>query len=109
MPADGWLFYRIRAHHRQTAGIEIVILSSDHDHSRRSTMKTILVTGAAGFIGYHVAEALLERGNKVIGLDNLNDYYDPLLKRARRDRLADRSGFSFFEIDIHDGRSVADL
>jgi len=42
-----------------------------------------LVTGAAGLIGYHVARALLERGDRVVGLDNLNDYYDPALKRAR--------------------------
>ncbi len=44
---------------------------------------TILVTGVAGLIGYHVCEALLDRGERVLGLDNLNDYYDPTLKRAR--------------------------
>ena len=47
----------------------------------------ILLTGAAGFIGYHVAEALLARGEQVIGVDNLNDYYDARLKQARLDRL----------------------
>ena len=49
-----------------------------------------LVTGAAGFIGFFVAQQLLERGNRVIGLDNLNDYYDPELKRARLARLRQR-------------------
>ncbi len=52
---------------------------------------SILVTGSAGFIGHHVALALLERGERVIGLDNLNDYYDPALKRARNARLQDRA------------------
>ncbi len=50
----------------------------------------ILVTGCAGFIGYHVAEALLARGDSVVGVDNLNDYYDLRLKRARLDRLRER-------------------
>ena len=48
---------------------------------------TVLVTGAAGFIGYHVAEALLARGREVVGIDNLNDYYDVGLKEARLARL----------------------
>ena len=48
---------------------------------------TLLVTGAAGFIGSHVAMALLDRGEQVVGIDNLNDYYDPALKLARIDRL----------------------
>lgn len=61
---------------------------------------TILVTGAAGFIGYHVASALLTRGERVIGIDNLNPYYDVRLKRARLARLA--GGFAFHEIDIAD-------
>ncbi len=47
----------------------------------------ILVTGAAGFIGYHVTQALLAEGERVLGIDNLNSYYDPALKQARLDRL----------------------
>jgi nucleoside-diphosphate-sugar epimerase len=53
----------------------------------------ILLTGAAGFIGYHVAMRLLARGQSVIGVDNLNDCYDPLLKRARIRRLVNTTGF----------------
>ena len=49
---------------------------------------THLVTGVAGFIGFHLAEALLARGDAVLGVDNLNDYYDPALKLARLERLA---------------------
>ena len=52
----------------------------------------VLVTGCAGFIGYHVAEALLARGDSVVGLDNLNDYYDVRLKQARLDRLREQAG-----------------
>ena len=52
----------------------------------------VLVTGSAGFIGMHVAERLLARGDEVIGLDNMNDYYDPALKRARLARLLERDG-----------------
>ena len=53
----------------------------------------VLVTGAAGFIGSHVAHRLLDRGDQVVGLDNLNNYYDPKLKEARVARLAAKSGF----------------
>jgi len=60
------------------------------------------VTGAAGFIGYHVAKALLARGERVIGIDNLNGYYDVSLKKARLNRLAGRPGFGFYELDISD-------
>ncbi len=62
----------------------------------------VLVTGAAGFIGYHVAERLLARGDEVIGLDNLNPYYDPSLKEARLARLRARSGFRFEKLDLAD-------
>ena len=63
---------------------------------------TVLVTGAAGFIGHHVALALLDAGERVVGLDNLNHYYDPELKRARCGRLAGRAGYRFVEADIAD-------
>lgn len=61
-----------------------------------------LVTGAAGFIGFHVAEALLARGDEVVGLDNLNPYYDPSLKQARLDRLRRHAGFRFAHLDLTD-------
>jgi UDP-glucuronate 4-epimerase len=62
----------------------------------------VLVTGAAGFIGYHVAERLLARGDEVIGLDNLNPYYDPALKQARLARLRPHARFSFEKLDLAD-------
>lgn len=62
----------------------------------------VLVTGAAGFIGYHVATALLERGETVIGVDNLNSYYEVSLKKARLANLNKHSRFTFFETDIAD-------
>ncbi len=62
----------------------------------------VLVTGAAGFIGYHVAERLLARGDEVIGLDNLNPYYDPALKQARLARLRPQARFAFEKLDLAD-------
>jgi UDP-glucuronate 4-epimerase len=70
---------------------------------------TTLVTGAAGFIGYHLCETLLAHGERVVGIDNLNTYYDPKLKAARLDRLAGRNGFSFTHIDIADRGAMADF
>jgi len=69
----------------------------------------ILVTGAAGFIGMHLAIRLLERGDKVAGLDNLNDYYDVSLKNARLARLQAYPGFEFYKIELADRVSVAKL
>lgn len=66
----------------------------------------VLLTGAAGFIGFHVAQALLARGDEVIGLDNLNDYYDPALKRARLEQIQGHKGFRFFQVDIADVDAV---
>ena len=66
----------------------------------------VLVTGAAGFIGSHVAEALLARGDSVVGIDNLNDYYDVRLKAARLERLRGRAGFAFHQIDVSDKDAV---
>jgi UDP-glucuronate 4-epimerase len=59
----------------------------------------VLVTGTAGFIGFHVARTLLEKGTPVIGIDNINDYYDPVLKEARLKRLNEYSSFTFYRID----------
>ena len=65
-------------------------------------MNTVLVTGAAGFIGSSVSHALLARGDRVIGIDNLNDYYDVTLKEARLARLTSQAGFTFYKLDISD-------
>jgi UDP-glucuronate 4-epimerase len=77
------------------------------------TGKTILVTGAAGFIGSHTAAALLERGDKVVGLDNLNDYYDPARKQANLAELAGlpgaRESFTFVQGDIRDRALLREL
>jgi UDP-glucuronate 4-epimerase len=62
----------------------------------------VLVTGAAGFIGYHLSERLLARGDEVLGYDNLNPYYDPRLKQARLDRLLPRPGFRFVNAALED-------
>jgi UDP-glucuronate 4-epimerase len=69
----------------------------------------VLVTGAAGFIGYHVARRLLEQGRPVVGLDNLNAYYDPALKRARLQQLENLSGLSFLKLDLADRDGMAAL
>ncbi|HEX8412880.1 MAG TPA: NAD-dependent epimerase/dehydratase family protein [Sphingomicrobium sp.] len=68
----------------------------------------VLVTGAAGFIGFSTATALLQRGDRVVGIDNINDYYDPSLKHARLKRLDDDFGsaFSFHKIDFADAAAV---
>ena len=70
---------------------------------------SILVTGAAGFIGFHVARALLQRGEQVVGLDNLNDYYDVALKQARLERLQRQAGFVFLKRDIAEETLVQEL
>ena len=68
-----------------------------------------LVTGAAGFIGMHCALRLLDRGDEVIGIDNLNDYYDVSLKQARLAKLSPKENFSFHKIDIGDRDATTDL
>ena len=70
---------------------------------------SVLVTGAAGFIGSHVSRALLDRGDDVVGIDNMNDYYDVTLKEARLATLQDRTGFAFDKVDIADKDAVANL
>ncbi|MCC6793158.1 MAG: SDR family NAD(P)-dependent oxidoreductase, partial [Thermomicrobiales bacterium] len=72
-------------------------------------MSRVLVTGAAGFIGLFVSRRLLDRGDEVIGLDNLNDYYDPALKQARLDQLLSRDGFRFVKMDVADRDGIAQL
>jgi UDP-glucuronate 4-epimerase len=67
----------------------------------------IFLTGAAGFIGSHVAHALLEKGHSVSGVDSLNTYYDPALKQARLARLLKRKGFAFMQADIADPQALA--
>ncbi|UCF55086.1 MAG: SDR family NAD(P)-dependent oxidoreductase [Bradyrhizobium sp.] len=73
------------------------------------TDQAILVTGAAGFIGFHVARQLLAEGRTVVGLDNLNSYYDPALKQARLDLLRAESRFSFVKADLADRGATAAL
>ncbi|MBF0296490.1 MAG: NAD-dependent epimerase [Magnetococcales bacterium] len=72
-------------------------------------MGKVLVTGAAGFIGSHLALRLLDRGDHVVGLDNLNGYYDVNLKRARLARLEGRAGFTFVQMDLEDREGMAGL
>ncbi|MGX7742736.1 NAD-dependent epimerase [Rhodopseudomonas parapalustris] len=71
--------------------------------------KAVLVTGAAGFIGFHVARELLEAGHAVVGLDSLNAYYDPALKQARVDLLTPYPGFSFVRADLSGRAAIAEL
>lgn len=68
-----------------------------------------LVTGAAGFIGFHVSQRLLAAGHQVVGIDNLNDYYDVNLKRARLDLINAEPGFTFIERDLADRDAIASL
>jgi UDP-glucuronate 4-epimerase len=72
-------------------------------------MKNFLVTGAAGFIGFHLAQRLLDSGHTVVGIDNLNDYYDVTLKTSRLARLESRPRFRFVRMDITDRGGMASL
>jgi UDP-glucuronate 4-epimerase len=69
----------------------------------------VLLTGCAGFIGMHVARQLLQRGDQVVGVDSLNDYYDPRLKLARLEQLKAYDGFQFHHLDISDRVAMEDL
>ncbi|MBV8777209.1 MAG: NAD-dependent epimerase/dehydratase family protein [Alphaproteobacteria bacterium] len=70
---------------------------------------SVLITGSAGFIGYHLAARLLAAGERVIGIDNVNDYYDPALKRARLARLQTQPGFAFHRLDVADDDGMLGL
>ncbi|MFO7900052.1 MAG: NAD-dependent epimerase/dehydratase family protein [Planctomycetota bacterium] len=72
-------------------------------------MATYIVTGSAGFIGFHVAKQLLEDGHAVVGYDNLNPYYPPVLKRARHEQLAGFDRFTPVEADLCDGETLAEV
>jgi len=72
-------------------------------------MNRILVTGAAGFIGFHLSKRLLECGDQVLGIDNLNDYYEVSLKEARLTQIQDHENFSFHKIDLADREKMARL
>lgn len=74
-----------------------------------STDQPILITGAAGFIGFHLAKRLLRAGRTVVGLDNLNAYYDPALKRARLAELETVGGFRLEIADLSDYERVQTL
>jgi len=73
------------------------------------SMRRILITGAAGFIGYHLVKAAAGNGDSVTGVDNLNDYYDVNLKRARLAQLEKFGNFEFLQLDIADREAVSDL
>lgn len=79
------------------------------DPSRNHTRMTVFVTGAAGFIGFHTSAALLRRGERVVGIDNVNDYYDVNLKRARLAELTGKPGFEFHCLDLAERGAVGAL
>lgn len=72
-------------------------------------MKPILVTGVAGFIGFHLCQRLLAQGKSIVGIDNLNDYYDVNLKIARLSQLKNYPNFQFYKVDLSDRQGIADL
>ncbi|NET39385.1 MAG: SDR family NAD(P)-dependent oxidoreductase, partial [Cyanothece sp. SIO1E1] len=69
----------------------------------------VLVTGAAGFVGYHLAQRLLKEDVQIYGIDNLNDYYDVNLKQARLDQLKAQPKFTFKQLDLSDRQGIAQL
>src|SRR5690625_3484673 len=79
-----------------------------NDKSLNST-KTYLITGDAGFIGFYLSKKLLDQGCQVIGIDNLNDYYDVNLKQARLDQLTPYENFTFIKGDISNKRQIMDI
>ena len=79
------------------------------ENKDRSTTSKILVTGAAGFIGFHLCQRLLERGDAVVGLDNLNDYYEVSLKENRLKKLTEKENFTFVKCDLADRAGIEQL
>lgn len=87
-----------------------IMLQANHEmvicNFKRLKTMSYLITGAAGFIGFHLAKALLDRGQSVIGIDNINDYYDVALKHSRLDKLNAYEHFSFGKVDIADDKAL---
>jgi UDP-glucuronate 4-epimerase len=75
----------------------------------QTSRKTILVTGAAGFIGFHLCQSLLARGDEIVGIDNLNDYYEVSLKKDRLAQLESQPGFRFYKLDLVDQAGIEQL
>lgn len=85
------------------------MISQNKGQALAAAPKSVLVTGAAGFIGFHLCRRLLRRGDRVVGLDNLNAYYDVQLKNARLNQLKTEENFSFHHIDLADRHKVEEL
>jgi UDP-glucuronate 4-epimerase len=77
-------------------------MAASYKHAKREKKLKILVTGAAGFIGFHTSKKLLDRGDTVVGLDNFNDYYDVSLKEGRAEMLASYDKFKMARMDLAD-------
>src|SRR5205085_7456032 len=94
---------------RLATGRKVIIAGGQRGGASVTQSGQVLVTGAAGFIGFHTAKRLLEQGRSVVGIDNLNDYYDPALKNARLEQLRGFQSFEFKKLDLADGETIAQL